>query len=824
MNDDVEPAPAHPIATFLLFLGITLYATVSSSLLVTLGVPYDIPGGLFLAKIHPGTYVLGLAYLAVLLPGNPVRMLFSDMAQYPAWLFYGFVVILLIVYSALMFGTAEAAFVPETLLMPLIVAGLLSHLRPVTRARAFLWTIVLLTVNSAIAIGEGVTQAHLVPYLIDGKPAHEEVFRATALGGHPLANALVTVTYMFAATLLLRRHKVLGVLVILLFGLALLAFGGRVAFAVSALVGSLWLFVHLIRIVPDPEMGVTQKLGAVILSVFVLAAGVALTLATDLGGRIFHGFQMDASARSRFALFDVFSLIDGIEFLFGVGPIGIEQLMRTLRFTSGLSSTIENFWVLWVLNFGVVGFLAVTVSLFWFFRTLLRRAPTAIWLTALVFLIAASGNNSLGAKNKGLAYLVIAIMGGGAFAAREAGRDRPRSRESSVGGSTLAVTLCLSALAGTLALGTPAAAAAEVPDPALKRGVNLSHWLQYGGRQPVVAADLAAIRARGFDHVRIPFDPAQFGWRPGRDGASGADWRRLDRAMSTALDAGLNVILDFHPKSEQKEAIERDAAVQAAYVALWREFAVRYRAIPADRLVFELLNEPQFDRGGKAAANGLKRRTIAAIRGVDPSRVLLLASMDANRILDQLAANELFRDRRLYYVFHFYSPHIFTHFGATWGSHSRPPYTLIDSIRYPAARMDRGAMDVREGTGRERALRVLGDYIERRWDAARLEAEIGEIAAWASRNGVRVICTEFGVIRTRVDAESRLNWLKDARTALERHGIPWTVWDYADVFGIAVATGEVTRSRDGAVAPRDKSDPRRRFDEAALDALGLGRL
>lgn len=820
MNDDAEPA--HPVATFLLFLGITLYATVSSSLLVTLGIPYDIPGGLFLAKIHPGTYVLGLAYLTVLLPGNPVRMLFSDMAEYPAWLFYGFVVVLLIVYSALMFGIAEAAFIPETLLMPLIVAGLLSHLRPVTRARAFLWTIALLAVNAAIAIGEGVTQAHLVPYLIDGKPANEEVFRATALGGHPLANALVTVTYMFAATLLLRRHKILGVLVILLFGLALLAFGGRVAFVVSTLLGSLWLFVHLIRIVPDPEVGVTQKLGAVILSVLVLAAGIALTLATDLGGRIFHGFQMDASARSRFALFDVFYLIDEIELLFGVGPVGIEQLMRTLRFTSGLTSTIENFWVLWVLNFGAVGFLAVTVSLFWFFRTLLRNAPTAIWLTALVFLIAASGNNSLGAKNKGLTYLVIAIMGGGAFAARGVRRDQPGSNGPSVVGSTVTAALCVSALAGALAMGTPAAAT-ETPEPALKRGVNLSHWLQYGGRQPVVAADLAAIRARGFDHVRIPFDPAQFGWKPERGGTGGTDWSRLDCAVSAALDAGLNVILDLHPKSDQKDAIERNAAVQGAYVALWREFAVRYRAVPAHRLVFELLNEPQFDRGGKVAANDLKRRTIAAIRGVDPTRFLLLASMDAGSILGQLAANELFPDDRLYYVFHFYSPHIFTHFGATWGSHSRPPYTLIETIRYPAARMDRGAMEVREEPGRERAVRVLGDYIQRQWGAARIEEEIGEIAAWANRNRVRVICTEFGVIRTRVDAESRSNWLKDARTALERHGIPWTVWDYADVFGVAVATGDVRRLKDGAVAPRDKSGPRRRFDEAALDALGLGR-
>lgn len=820
MNDDAKPS--RPVAAFLLFVGITLYATVSSSLLVTLGIPYDIPGGNFLFKIHPGTYVLALAYLAALLPGNPIGALIADLARFPAWLFYGVTVFLLIGYSALMFGVSEAAFIPETLLVPLIVAGLMSHLPLATRAHAFLWTIALLAINSIIAIGEGLTKTHLVPYLITGKLVYEEVFRATALGGHPLANALVTVTFMFAATLLLRRAKILGVSIILLFGLALLAFGGRVAFVVAVFIGSLWLFVHLIRTIADPEAGATRKLGAVILSVVVLAAGISLIVASGLGGRIFQGFQMDASARSRIALFDVFSLVDGIEFLFGVGPDGIEQLMRTLRFTSGLSATIENFWVLWIVNFGAIGFVAVTITLFWFFRTLLRGAPTAILLSALVFLVTASGNNSLATKNKGLAYLVLAIMGGAAYATRMVGRERLQSAVASARSPATTSALLLSvALAGALTMNAPSAVAADAPEPALKRGVNLSHWLQYGGRQPIVAADLAAMRARGFDHVRIPFDPAQFGWRAERGGASSAKWERLDRAVFMALEAGLTVVLDLHPGAEQKTAVERNAGAQTAYIALWRDLALRYREISAGRLVFELLNEPGFYRGGAAAANDLKRRTIDAIREVDSSRVLLLASIHANRTLDQLAANELFHDRRLYYVFHFYDPHIFTHFGATWGSYSRPPYTLIETIRYPSARMDRRAFSVLDGATRERALQLLNDYVDGQWDAARVEKEVAMIAAWARQNGVRVICTEFGVIRTRVDADSRLSWIRDARIAFERHSVPWTIWDYADVFGIAVATGDVRRFGDGAVGPRDRTNPGRRFEEAALQALGL---
>lgn len=813
--------PRNAVAGFLLFVAIALYVTVSSSLLVVLGVPYDIPGGNVLLKIHPGTYVFVLAYFATLASASG-RPLISDFIEYPAWLFYGVTVILLIAYSGVMFGAVEAAFIPETLLMPLIVAGLMSRLPVETRARAFVWTIALLSVNAAIAIGEALTQTHLIPYLISGRLAREEHFRATALGGHPLANALVTVTYMFAATLFLRKSKILGASVILLFGLAVLAFGGRVAFVVAVAVGGLWLFVRLSRMVVDPAAGVTEKLGAVILAVTVLGVSAGLVVASELGGRIFHGFRMDASARSRLGLFDVFSLVDAVELLFGVGPGGIERFMRTLRLTSGLTSTIENFWVLWILSFGVIGFVALTITLFWFFRTLLQGAPPAVLLSAMVFLIAASGNNSLGTKNRGLTYLVIAIMGGSAYAARATVRGRNEPTNAPRRGSAAVGTLLALALAGAMAMNAPQAAAAEAPMPSLKRGVNLSHWQQYQGRQPIVPADLAAIRARGFDHVRLPFDPARFGWQAERDGARKAEWGRLDRAVGMAIDAGLTVLLDFHPNAEQKSLIERDPGAQSAFVAAWRDLAARYRTIPADRLAFELLNEPEFTQGGAAAANDLKRRTIAAVREVDPGRLLLLASIYRTRTLDQLAANEVVSDRHVLYVFHFYDPHILTHFGASWGSYSRPPYALIETIRYPAARMAGEALSVRDGPKREDALRALRSYIEGGWNGSRIEAEVAAIAAWARGKGVGVICTEFGVIRTHVDDESRLTWLRDARAAFERHDIPWTVWDYADVFGIAVATGDVRRFSDGAIGPRDLSDPRRRFDAPALEALGLG--
>lgn len=52
--------------------------------------------------------------------------------------------------------------------------------------------------------------------------------------------------------------------------------------------------------------------------------------------------------------------------------------------------------------------------------------------------------------------------------------------------------------------------------------------------------------------------------------------------------------------------------------------------------------------------------------------------------------------------------------------------------------------------------------------------------------------------------EDRAAWLSDLRTALEKHGMGWTMWDYSGGFGV------VTK-KDGKAVP----------DEVTIKALGL---
>lgn len=95
-------------------------------------------------------------------------------------------------------------------------------------------------------------------------------------------------------------------------------------------------------------------------------------------------------------------------------------------------------------------------------------------------------------------------------------------------------------------------------------------------------------------------------------------------------------------------------------------------------------------------------------------------------------------------------------------------------------------------------------YGHERWDATRIESEIKQAAEWARKRGVPLVCNEFGVYREYADPRDRAAWLHDVRTALERNGIGWALWDYSGSFGVVA-----------------KKDGKAVVDDDALRALGM---
>ena len=336
----------------------------------------------------------------------------------------------------------------------------------------------------------------------------------------------------------------------------------------------------------------------------------------------------------------------------------------------------------------------------------------------------------------------------------------------------------------------------------LRRGVNLSEWFA----QVVPPAtynkdhfathtterDIALIASLGFDHVRLTVNPSPIfpGW-----GSREEYFASLDAAVKMILDHGLAVEIDLHPDSDFKARLKDDGFAER-FTNFWRQLAAHYSSWDADRVFFEILNEPELT--DRYRWYGIESKLAAAVRESAPQHTIIAAGARWSDN-DDLLFMEPLADGNVIYNFHFYDPHTFTHQGAGWGS---PWWIWVKGLPYPSSpeAASRAAADVPDELGKLAVIR----YGQEHWDAARMDTEVNIVGEWAARRHLAVTCNEFGAYRKGTTPEDRARWITDVRTALEHHRIGWTMWDYSGSFGV------VTRA-NGVSMP----------DPVTVQALGL---
>jgi endoglucanase len=333
--------------------------------------------------------------------------------------------------------------------------------------------------------------------------------------------------------------------------------------------------------------------------------------------------------------------------------------------------------------------------------------------------------------------------------------------------------------------------------PALARGVNLSHWFEYDRSKAVSAAELRSLAAAGMDHVRLPVDPLLLGWTPKRPDAR-LDLKPLRQAVQSINEAGLVALVDLHMVQETKQTIEEDKALEASLVLLWQGLATALKDVPVRSLAFELYNEPQYYGLRGPRWPGIQVRLLQAVRQLAPHHLVLLGGAQGGSF-EGLKGLPLVEDPAVAYTFHFYDPFFFTHQGVPWLDGQYTAAMAWQQLRYPVPMVQLSPPKrVRE---HPKAQLELNQYLKEHWDAKRIEEALAPVGRWAQKQGIRVLCTEFGVFREGVDANSRYRWLNDVRTALQTHGMGWTVWDYAHHFAISQpATGKGARGLDKLAA------------------------
>jgi aryl-phospho-beta-D-glucosidase BglC (GH1 family) len=285
--------------------------------------------------------------------------------------------------------------------------------------------------------------------------------------------------------------------------------------------------------------------------------------------------------------------------------------------------------------------------------------------------------------------------------------------------------------------------------------------------------DIIFLRAAGANVVRLPLNYRHFEDDLAPFRYKEAGFARIDQALRWCEKHGLYVILDMHAapgwqnvhwhcdNASRISLLWENRTYQDRFVALWQEFARRYRnaAVVAG---YNLLNEPctnnsrgdypwNISHNYKPAwdrINALYRRAVTEIRKIDDRHIIFLEGDNYSSLFAGLdapfAANLV------------YSSHNYNAAGFGPG-------------RYPGMVKSR----------------PTAESATEQWDLDRQESAFAsaEGTRFAAKHNVPLWVGEFGAPYNGPadELDDRYRALADQIGVFERHGAHWTTWTYKDV-------------------------------------------
>lgn len=283
------------------------------------------------------------------------------------------------------------------------------------------------------------------------------------------------------------------------------------------------------------------------------------------------------------------------------------------------------------------------------------------------------------------------------------------------------------------------------------RGFNLGYFEE---------EDFQLISDLGFDFVRLPLnytfwidydDPFEI---------KESKLEAVDQAVRWGEKYGIHINISFHRApgySVAGDRVEpfdlwRDKEALEAFKLHWVTFARRYKGIPSSKVSFNLVNEPAGVGPGEHAT--VMRATIAAIREVDPDRLIILDGLQYGNVpmpdLGDLAKYNVAQSCRAYI------PAGVTHYRALWVDRKRS----FPEPCWPGGYAPDGL-----------------------WDRERLERHYGAWAAMAENFNMGVHCGEGGCYNM-TPHNVVLRWLEDVLDILKNYNIGYALWNFKGPFGI----------------------------------------
>ncbi len=293
---------------------------------------------------------------------------------------------------------------------------------------------------------------------------------------------------------------------------------------------------------------------------------------------------------------------------------------------------------------------------------------------------------------------------------------------------------------------------------------DFEHFASY-----ITERDIAYIASLGMDHIRLGIDQLVVEEEEGKYREE--IMKHIDRFIGWCEQYNLQVILNMHKAignyCDIKEDIGLldDESLQRRFISFWTYFEQYYSDKPD--VVFELLNEVL--DVPKEKWNALARRTVSAIRALNPTRRIILGSSCWNSP-DKLAELEYFEgDENIGYTFHIYAPNEFTH---QRGVLQQPQCFYNRDMPYPGD-IERYRDFMKTVWGRENAYAQY-ERMDKQFMADRLEPAF---EFHRKHPDAFLWCGEFGTIR-HAKMEWREAWMRDVISLLKEHDVPYCVWNY----------------------------------------------
>lgn len=363
----------------------------------------------------------------------------------------------------------------------------------------------------------------------------------------------------------------------------------------------------------------------------------------------------------------------------------------------------------------------------------------------------------------------------------------------------------------------------------VRRGINLDIWTTWPDeklwgdeaailpypewRKSLGAAELDALKAAGFDFVRMPVDPAPF-LSPKTRALRDKLYASVLDSVKLANKAGLKVIVDLHLipsaiRSADMGKVMAEPETFDAYLNVVRSMALQLSGLDPALVALEPMNEPIVDceEDTREVWPQHLQRLYAAARA-SAVRLTLVLSGSCYSSAHGLARIDpgIVADDNVVWTFHSYDPFLLTHQGATWAGDfiryvTGLPYPLHETPRAELeAALEKIRLQIKTDAPLVRRPGMLA-YLDEQMalmdtaeelDAA-MDAPFAKVTAWAKKHGIapqNILLGEFGMIRQEygnphvMPGRYRAAYAADMIARAARHGFPWAIWSYGGAFGV----------------------------------------